>query len=184
MLLGEIVGLARASSRRGPGVARLPARKPRASGLHGISADALGAAERDHLALLLAIDQVVVVLHRDEARQAAAFGRRAASCANCQAYMRRGADVAAPCRRAPRRSAPRASPRSASRGRSGGSGRDRRSRCRAASGWRRSRAGCACATGRARSGSSPIGLKHLGGDHHLARAGREVASARGREPPR
>ena len=42
---------------------RLPARKPRASGLQGIRRHALVAAQRDHLALFLAVDQVVVVLH-------------------------------------------------------------------------------------------------------------------------
>src|SRR5262249_9201025 len=39
-------------------------------------ADAFRATERDHLALFLAIEEVVVVLHRDEARPAAALRRR------------------------------------------------------------------------------------------------------------
>ena len=51
-----------------PAAWRLPARKPRASGLHGITPTPFFAAERQHLALLLAIDQVVVVLHRHEPR--------------------------------------------------------------------------------------------------------------------
>ena len=41
--------------------------RPRASGLHGMHADALVGAQRQHLALLLAVEQVVVVLHADEA---------------------------------------------------------------------------------------------------------------------
>ena len=40
----------------------------------GDDADALGAAQREHLALFLAIDEVVVVLHRDEPRPAPALG--------------------------------------------------------------------------------------------------------------
>src|SRR5215470_12433175 len=39
-------------------------------------ADTLLAAERQHLALFLAVDEVVVVLHRDETREAAPVRRR------------------------------------------------------------------------------------------------------------
>ena len=49
-------------------------RRPRASGLQGMHADAFGLAEADHLALFFAIEQVVVVLHGDEARPAVEVG--------------------------------------------------------------------------------------------------------------
>ncbi len=52
----------------------MPAKKPRAIGLQGISANALVDAAGDHLAFFFAIDQVVVILHRDEARPAVQVG--------------------------------------------------------------------------------------------------------------
>ena len=101
-------------------------------------ADALLAAERHHLALFLAIDQVVVVLHRDEPRPAVLLAAWTASSRTARrtCSTRR---CSAPCPPSRRRAAPRASPRSACRDRSGGSGRGRRSPCRAAAARRRSR---------------------------------------------
>ena len=49
-------------------------------------ADALVDAQRQHLALLLAVQQVVVVLHRDERVQPCASAVNSAL-ANCQAYI-------------------------------------------------------------------------------------------------
>ena len=90
-------------------------------------ADALVDAQRDHLALLLAVEEVVVVLHRDEARASRGARRRAAPwrTARRTCCWRR---CSAPCRPARRRGAPPSSPRSACSGPSGGSGRGRRSR--------------------------------------------------------
>ena len=62
-------------------------RRPRASGLHGITPMPFLDAERHHLALLFAVDQVVVILHRDEPRPAVVRRRGRAPCANCQAYI-------------------------------------------------------------------------------------------------
>ena len=58
-----------------PGFARPPARKPRAPGRPGDDADTLVLAQRQHLPLLLAIDQVVLRLHGDERRPAVGAGR-------------------------------------------------------------------------------------------------------------
>ena len=64
---------------RGDGAGEQPAREraPRED------RDALVDALRDHLPLLLAVDQVVVVLHRDEAASSATC----CAFANCHAYM-------------------------------------------------------------------------------------------------
>ena len=87
-LVGEVVVCAPGSSRRFfSRRLRLPVRKPRASGLQGIRPMPSLAAERDHLALLLAIDQVVVVLHGDEARQPAPVGACRASWRTARRYM-------------------------------------------------------------------------------------------------
>ena len=119
----------RARCRPSPPARRLPARKPRASGLHGMTPTPSVAAERHHLALLLAVDQVVVVLHRRRSASSRAGRPGASALRELPGVHARRADVARLARLAPRRAAPRASPRSASRGRSGGSGRGRRSRC-------------------------------------------------------
>jgi len=55
-------------------------------------ADALVGAEREHLALLLAVHQVVVVLHRDELGPAVGAGGYCAF-ENCQAYMLDAPDI-------------------------------------------------------------------------------------------
>ncbi len=48
-----------------PPRSRLPVRKPRASGLHGITPDALVDTQGNHLALFFPVHQVVMVLHRN-----------------------------------------------------------------------------------------------------------------------
>ena len=117
---------ARSPSSQSPGQPAAGERAPRDH------ADALVGAERQHLPLLLAVDQVVVVLHRDERVQPC----RSATCsalANCQANIEERR-CSGPCPPSRRRGAPPSSPRSASRSPSGGSGRGRRSRCRAGAG--------------------------------------------------
>ena len=74
-------------------------------------ADALVDALRDHLPLLLAVDEVVVVLHRDEPRRRARAAPSRTATRTC--CSRR---CSAPCPPSRRRAAPPSSPRSASSG--------------------------------------------------------------------
>ena len=149
----------------------------------GDQADALLQAERVHLPLLLAIEQVVVVLHHREPRAAASgrpgagtwrTGRRTSSSRRCRA----------PCRTSRRRPAPRSSPRSASHSRTGGSGRGRRSP--SAGGVRLASIDCMmCLRERPpRLGPRPIGIEHLGGDDGLVAAHLQLLQRRARGSPR
>ncbi len=129
----------------------------RAPGNH---ADAFVPAEREHLALFLAVDEVVVILHGDEPRPAVQVGEieRPARTATRTCWRRR---CTAPCRSARRRGAPGASLRWASRDPSDESGRGRRSRSAAASATDRSTL-MMCFRDSPRSfGSSLIGLNTL-----------------------
>ena len=146
--VGERVVRRPARCAAAPSRVRLPVEEAAGERAPRDQADALVEAERDHLPLLLAVDQVVVVLHRHEPgrrRDRAApsrTARRTCSTRRCSA----------PCRRGRRRAAPPSSPRSGCPGRTGGSGRGPRTRRRAAAARRRCRRGCACATGRASFG--------------------------------
>ena len=153
-----------------PGQAAAGQRAPRDD------ADALVDAQRQHLPLLLAVEQVVVVLHGDEPGPAVALGD-VLRLGELPGPHRRGARGSAPCPPAPRRAAPPSSPRSASSGPTGGSGRGRRSRCRAGAGCGRSRSGSPCGTGRHRWALAHPAV-HLGGDDDLVALGVSSASAR------
>src|SRR6185436_8116715 len=72
-LVGELVG-AGAGGLRLLSAPAAPAEETPGERAPGHTAHALRDAERDHLALLLAVDEVVVVLHRNEPRPAAAVG--------------------------------------------------------------------------------------------------------------
>ena len=180
----QLVGVSRRSwrgwSRRGPARGlRLPARKPRASGLHGISPIPSARQSGIHLALFLAVDQVVMVLHRDEPGQPQPVRRVQHLGRICQAYIDEAPMYSAlPALTTSVRASSVSSIGVADR--SGGSGRGRRSRCRAASGWRRSNGGCACATGPARSDRLPMGLKTLVAMTTLSRPGPMSCRARPR----
>ena len=132
--LAELVGCSRARGLLVP-VAGQPAAGERAPRDH---ADALVGAQRQHLPLLLAVEQVVVVLHADEPGPAVRVGG-VQRLGELPRVHRGRADVARLARLARRRAAPRGSPRSACGGPSGGSGRGRCSRCRAGAGCGRSR---------------------------------------------
>ena len=122
-----------AHARRVP-VARQPAARERAPRDH---ADALVLAERQHLALFLAIEQVDVVLHRREARPAVPVGH-VQRLRELPREHRRRADVQG---LAGANDVVERLERLLDRHRAGpsdGSGTGRRSRCRGASGWRRS----------------------------------------------
>ena len=86
--LAELVGLA--AGRRGVPVAGQPAAGQRAP---RDDADAQVGAQRQHLPLLLAVEQVVVVLHRDE-RRPPVGDRRVLGLGELPGVHRRGADVA------------------------------------------------------------------------------------------
>ena len=143
----RVVGVGRTSRRRScrcpPGVVAARLRTPRQPSAGERAprdhADALVEAERVHLPLLLAVDQVVVVLHATRTGSSRRGRPRAGPwrTARRTCWTRR---CSAPCPRAPRRAAPPSSPRSACAGPSGGSGRGRRGRCRAAAARRRSTA--------------------------------------------
>ena len=124
-------------------------RRPRDDG------DVLEPAERHHLALFLAIDEIVDSSASRRIRRGPWRGR-CRSCGRTATRTSTRRRYRAPCRRARRRSAPPSSPPSASPGRSDGSGRGRRNPCRAASATRRSPPGCACATGRCAFAPGPI----------------------------
>ena len=87
-------------------------RRPRASGLHGMTPMPSVAAQRQHLALLLAVEQVEWFCIVDEARPAVPLGH-VQRLRELPGVHRRRADVARLAGLAPRRAAPRASPRSA-----------------------------------------------------------------------
>ena len=58
----------------------------------GDDADSLGSAERDHFALFFAIDEIVVILHRDESAQVEPVGRVQHVC-ELPGKHRRSADI-------------------------------------------------------------------------------------------
>ena len=108
--LAELVGLgalrgarcvaSRGSAGRGPAGSTGSRRCPRSR------------AERQHLALLLAVEQVVVVLHARRSASSRGARRRAAPCRTARRTSTRRR-CSAPCRPSRRRAAPPASPRSA-----------------------------------------------------------------------
>ena len=113
----------------------------------------------------------------DEARQPAVV-RRVQHLGELPGEHGRRADVERLPASSPRRPALPASPRSASRSRSGGSGRGRRSRCPAAAGCRRWQ----CMNVLARKPALVRVVAHrvedLGGDDHRSRGGPKSFSAR------
>ena len=88
--LAELVG---SGPLRAPLLVPRPGQSPAGERAPGEHADPLGEAEADHLPLLLAIEQVVVVLHRDEPRPAVEVGQ-VERLAELPGEHRRGADVA------------------------------------------------------------------------------------------
>ena len=142
-----------------------PGQAAAGQGAPGDHADALGPAERQHLPLLLAVEQVVVVLHGDEAGPAVAVGE-VERLGELPGVHGGGAEVAHLARTSPRRAAPPGSPRWGSRSPSGGSGRGPRSPCPAGAGSASSSNRMALRDRPAAVGLVAHGAVDLGGDDH------------------
>jgi hypothetical protein len=116
--------------------------------------------QAEHLALLLAGQQAVLVLHGDERGPAEGGGGvlHLGEAPSPHPMRRRGS---APCRPSPRRAPFPWSRQRGRQGRSGGSGADRRSRCRVGAATRRPVRGSPCATVLSRR-AGVHGPEHLG----------------------